>query len=506
MRAPGRPWLKALVVLGLIIGISAWYLYYLSVEPPRLRAANRDFLVEPYLQLGESGDAHRPQLVWAASITDADWKVEVATSKTQWQPAKINEHPITLANMPAFRLFTADLPALPEGIPIPYRVSKGAAVVFASEIRALKPDTQAYRVDVVGDIASGTPAQRAMARQLYDSHADMVVIPGDIVYNYGRTLEYLARFFPVYNADSEPDGSGVPLLRQTLMVAAPGNHDTGYAAARTNPRNLDEFPDGLGYFLWWKQPLNGPDVASAGQDMPVALGSAQRRKEFLLAAGNEYPQEENFSFDFENAHWTILDANDYMDWTHPRLRQWLEKDLASAKSSTWKFVVFHQTCFSSDPHHFTDQQMRLIADILQDNKVDIVFAGHTHNYQRTYPLKFQVNRQSGAMVRNADGTVPGKFQLDKVFDGKTNTVPDGVIYITTGGGGAQLYFLPLPATPDQLQPFTAKFIARHSFTQCDIDNSHLHIRQIAADGSLLDELSVEKPRPSSTDLKNRPHS
>ena len=32
--------------------------------------------------------------------------------------------------------------------------------------------------------------------------------------------------------------------------------------------------------------------------------------------------------------------------------------------------------------------MRVIAPILEANHVDIVFSGHVHNYQRSFPLTF----------------------------------------------------------------------------------------------------------------------
>ena len=28
----------------------------------------------------------------------------------------------------------------------------------------------------------------------------------------------------------------------------------------------------------------------------------------------------NFSFDYANAHWIVLDSNPYVDWTEPSLR------------------------------------------------------------------------------------------------------------------------------------------------------------------------------------------
>ena len=38
---------------------------------------------------------------------------------------------------------------------------------------------------------------------------------------------------------------------------------------------------------------------------------------FTEAAGEAYPRMTNFSFDYGNAHWTVIDSNPYVDWTDP---------------------------------------------------------------------------------------------------------------------------------------------------------------------------------------------
>jgi len=60
----------------------------------------------------------------------------------------------------------------------------------------------------------------------------------------------------------------------------------------------------------------------------------------------------NYSFDYGNSHWAVLDANTYIDWYNPSLWEWMQKDLASAKSATWRFVAFHQPGFNSSNEHF----------------------------------------------------------------------------------------------------------------------------------------------------------
>ena len=66
-----------------------------------------------------------------------------------------------------------------------------------------------------------------------------MVITGDIVYYKGRIAEYLDKFFPIYNAGRAVADVGAPLLRSTLFLVAPGNHDL-------IERDLDAVPDAPG--------------------------------------------------------------------------------------------------------------------------------------------------------------------------------------------------------------------------------------------------------------------
>jgi 3',5'-cyclic AMP phosphodiesterase CpdA len=484
-----RPfWGVILPAVALLLGGAGWIAYQFFMPP--LRAANAVFLVEPYLQLGAKGDVHQPDLQFASPNT-ARWKVEVQLEPGHWSAAGgPSNKEVALANLLPFRLVRFSLPSLPEHQPITYRVMRDGAPVYQATIKAIKSGDDAWRVDIAGDIGEGDNAESQVARGMYDGKPDLLVIPGDIVYGWGRTSEYLSRLFPYYNADRE-SGSGVPLLRSTLAAACPGNHDTGFGGRGHYCGDLNLFPDGLGYFLWWDQPLNGPQLSPSGPDVPQPQGSDARRQAFLAAVGSEFPRETNFSFDYANAHWTVLDANDYVNWMHGNLRQWLVNDLDQAKT-TWKFVVFHQPPFSSDTTHFEDQQMRQVADILQEHGVDVVFSGHVHGYQVTYPLKFKIRPQPGGALRSPDGVVDGDFELDKAFDGVKQTHPRGVIYITTGGGGAELYGRQVSQHKEQWQPFTRTFFSRHSFTQCDIKGNHLKLTQIAVDGSVLDEFAIDK--------------
>ena len=321
-----------------------------------------------------------------------------------------------------------------------------------------------------------------------------MMIPGDIVYARGRVSEYRDNFWPVYNADEASPSVGVPLLRSTLFIAAPGNHDIAN-------RDLEKFPDGLAYFFYWEQPLNGLAGAEGSAAVPKLSGPEENKKAFLATAGDAYPRMANFSFDYGNAHWTVLDSNPYVDWTDTALRGWVERDLASAQGATWRFVAFHHPGFNSAREHYEQQKMRQLAGVLEAGKVDIVFSGHVHNYQRSYPLHYipapdgddkpLIGKNGKPITEGA--LFPGRWRLDKSFDGATKTRADGVIYLITGAGGQHLYNPEQNDDPGSWQSFTHKFASKvHSLTVADVDGPTLTVRQVSADGQELDRFVLTK--------------
>jgi hypothetical protein len=324
-----------------------------------------------------------------------------------------------------------------------------------------------------------------IAYRAYREQPDFVLITGDIVSARGRISEYRDKFWPIYNADEASPVRGAPLLRSTVFLAAPGNHDIA-------TRDLEKYPDGLAYFLYWDQPLNGPPGRVGGAVVPALKGPDANRQAFLEAAGPAYPRMANFSLDYGNAHWTVLDSNTYVDWTDPDLRAWVERDLASARDATWRFVTFHHPGFHTAKKHFEQQQMRVMAEVFEKGGVDLVFSGHVHNYQRTFPLHFVPEKDDAGKPVRVEDRAGGRWTLDTAFDGRTNTRPSGVIYLVTGAGGNHLYNPEQQDDPASWQPFTHKFLSQvHSLTVADVDGPRLTIRQVAADGQELDKFTIE---------------
>ena len=451
-----------------------------------------DFLVKPYLQIGKKPTPQSMQLLWHAPVSNDSWVVEYKNAgATEWKrSAAQTSSTVAITNIPAFSVYSTSFTSLKPGSIFQYRVSKNGTVVFNSEARALKSFEQPYRIAVSGDMGAGSNTAKKIAFEIYKTKPDMIAIAGDIVYNRGLISEYKTRFWPVYNKD-DADTLGAPLLRSIPFVASVGNHD-----ALT--RDLNAFPDALAYYHFWEQPLNGPIGKEGGAFVPVLNGSDANKKAFYDGAGDKYPNMTNFSFDHGNAHWTVIDSNPYVDWSDSTLRDWLTKDLATASNSTWRFVLFHHPGFNSSRAHYEQQQMRLIAPILEKGKVDIVFAGHVHNYQRTYPMLFKPDNWGNQLVAGINNIKTGKvvnglWTLDKEFDGKRKTKPQGVIYITTGAGGQGLYNPEQTKDKDSWQKFTTSFESRvHSFTVMDVNGNTLILRQLDINGKEVDKIKITK--------------
>ena len=470
------------------------------------------FLEKPYLQLGDSPKLSSPEslvLLWHTTNVPANWTAEVRTAKDpEWRGvappssqtviapagpaivagvngAKTNAPPSPAID-PHF-VYRARLTGLPPGEEFSYRVLKDGKPVFESRARARKSAAQSYRFVLFGDCGQGTPSENAIAYQASLAKPDFIFIPGDIVYSSGRISEYRTKFFPTYNADQASPEVGASLLRSVPFIAAPGNHDTAL-------NNYLRFPDALAYFLYWDQPLNGPiAVPGSVKTSHVLTGNSEAQPSFLEAAKPRYPRMANFSFDYGNSHWTVLDANVYMDWTNPALREWLARDLEAARSATFRFVAFHQPGFNSAHEHFTDQWMRTLSPIFEAKHVDIVFAGHVHNYQRSFPLTFTPKPQENGAVMGPRGEVAGEWQLDHTFRDGNNARPKGVIYIVSGAGGAGLYNPEQEADPASWQPFTDKFLSQqHSFSVVDVSGKTFRLSQVSESGKEIDSFQIVK--------------
>ena len=168
---------------------------------------------------------------------------------------------------------------------------------------------------------------------------------GDNAYENGTDSEYQAAVFNMYPT----------VLRQSVLWPALGNHDT---AQSSNP------PAGLPYFAMFSLPTG----AEAGG----------------MASGTE----KYYSFDYANIHFISLDSMSSDRSANGPMATWLRADLAST-TRQWIIAFWHHPPYSKGSHDSdTDpilaQMRQNFLPILEDAGVDLVLAGHSHSYERSY--------------------------------------------------------------------------------------------------------------------------
>ena len=310
--------------------------------------------------------------------------------------------------------------------------------------------------------------------------SDFILNTGDNVYNVGSEDNYRDFFFPVYNSDQDSNETGAPIIRSELFFPVDGNHDLGSTGVSANLLADNSAPtfsgnlgggDALSFFNDFYFPQNGPKgfdiqfdwnvttsaatgltLTYQGQNYTSPKAIAAFRNSTKVDTGKgpsvQIDHQSNYSFDYGNAHFLFLDANPHLfndnlpggnAFNTPpptfvayptALGQWVINDLDSS-NQPWKIVVYHQPAFTSGDGTLVNNQMRAVAKLLEDHGVNIVFNGHDHNYQRTLPIRATARTASTPTTTAGSPAV----YVDQKFDGNTDTVPDGVLYLVEGAGG-----------------------------------------------------------------------
>jgi len=118
-----------------------------------------------------------------------------------------------------------------------------------------------------------------------------------------------------------------------------------------------------------------------------------------------------WSMDYGPVHLTFVD--EYSSFA-PGSQQytWLTNDLATT-TKPWKFLVYHEPAYSAGSDGDNTSAQTYLEPLITQYNVDLVFAGHSHNYART-----------------------GAYNLTQAQGDK---IALNVPHITSGGGGAPVY-------------------------------------------------------------------
>lgn len=260
------------------------------------------------------------------------------------------------------------------------------ADVGAGTFRTAPAPSEPILVMVLGDTGDGSRRQLsvrdALRTQLAGRRPDLFLHLGDLAYPDGTATQLQRYFFEIYAAE----------LRDTPVWPALGNHDV---------RSVE---NGRGPFF------DAFVLPAGGEEGGVPSGT-----------------EAFYSFDYGPAHFVVLDSTHEIGPADPML-DWLRRDLGAAAGARWQIAVLHHPPYSKGTHD-SDTERRLIevreqvVPILEAGGVDLVLAGHSHDYERS------------ALVRGAYETPTEKD--DHVLDGESpyQIFDGGTVYVVAGHGG-----------------------------------------------------------------------
>ncbi|HEY2854545.1 MAG TPA: Ig-like domain-containing protein, partial [Gemmatimonadaceae bacterium] len=270
----------------------------------------------------------------------------------------------------------------------------------------------------LGDSGTGSPEQHQLSDLIGRDSFDFAMHVGDIV--YGRSDGTGDASYAAYQSYLFDVDDWLPLHP---FVPVEGNHDS-------RPSN----GNGQAYLDLFELPRNG--------------------------ASASFPDhaERYYSFDYGPVHFVALDTEfTFLDPTRqPEQLRWLAADLAST-AQPWTIAFLHRAPYSSGGEHGSSPDVRAaFGPLFERYGVDLVLAGHEHDYERTVPL-----RESAVAT---DKFVP---------------------YVVTGGGGAPLY-------PSGTSAWTAFSASRNEYVKVAVDACTLTLNAIGLDGAVFDSMSVTK--------------
>lgn len=306
-----------------------------------------------------------------------------------------------------------------------------------------------FRFWVVGDSGTGGTSQAQVRDAMLAASAtylpDLYLHMGDMAYGSGTDAQFTSNFFAVYK----------DILRNTVCWPTLGNHEG--ISSQSGPQTGPYYE---AYVL--------PKAAEAGG---VASGT-----------------EAYYSFDHANVHFIVLDSHDSSRSPTGPMLTWLKTDLAATKQP-WLIAYWHHPPYTKGSHN-SDTEGQLIdmrenaLPILEAAGVDLVLAGHSHIYERSFLVRgaYDTPTTAGGKIKDSgDGKLLGKGAYRKA----SGDLQGGAVYVVAGHGGASL---------GQVGTHPLMYFTEKMFGSCvvDVDRNILTLVNVRADGQLSDRFTLVK--------------
>jgi hypothetical protein len=339
----------------------------------------------PYLQ---NVTSHSITIMW---LSDENVSGQVDYGTTPEYGEQISRKPVRLLDE-AFWVYEFNLTQLSTNQIYHYRISSGASQSNDYTFQTAGFD-QIFKFAVFADIQR-SQNHREIAQNIVADAPNLIVSVGDLPAHGDLLSEWQNHFFNQAKA----------YLPTIPFYTTPGNHDLS--------------GNGLPYYqALFSLPPNGA-------------------------------QEQYYHFKYKNAKFLVIDS--FIDFaTGSTQYDWIESVLEN-NDQEWTFVFFHKPPYSSGPEEKVDTNaQRYLVPLFEKYQVDIVFNGHSHNYERS--LKNQI------------------------------------YYIVTGGGGAVL-----KAVKETENPYQIHAEATHHHLVIEITGRQLEFRAISRDKRLIDSFSLNR--------------
>jgi hypothetical protein len=170
--------------------------------------------------------------------------------------------------------------------------------------------------------------------------------------------------------------------------------------------------------------------------------------------------EENFGFDYGPVHVTVLnDTPLIQNDIEGAAAEMLDADMGANADRPWKILMHHRPIWSASTRHGSDELLlEAWGPLIDEHHVDLVLAGHDHDYERSKPMK-------GSAVQQTAAT--------------------GTIYVVSGGAGAGLY-------NNGSDFWTETSAKEHSSIILRARPGMLEYQAVRDDGSMLDSFTIIK--------------
>ncbi|MBO0935299.1 metallophosphoesterase [Fibrella sp. HMF5335] len=403
--------------------------------------------------------------------------------------------------------YSVTLNNLEPGTPYSYTIESGdlsrgdATYYFKTAPDPIAGYSKKTRMWVLGDFGKGGTAQKNVrdgfnkyiqdnAANEADKYIDLWLWLGDNAYGWGLTEQYQEKVFDVYDGRND---AAQRIMRQTPIFATPGNHD---------------YHDG-GITSDWQtvtQQHRKDHSSNHYYDVVNNLTAGD-------AAGVHSGKEEYYSFDHNNIHFVSLDSYGYQMNEDSVFKSngvqlaWLKTDLEKVKKDSrikWTIVFLHHPPYSVGEHNSDDETnnpemaavRKKLLPILETYGVDLVLTGHSHTYQRSWPIRghqglsttFNRSTMAAPLAKLSLGSnEAGLYECSdlSLIYAKPYSGSNYIVHVVNGSGGSAD-----AGTSTHPAMQNSKYVAGSMYIE--VEGNRLDARFIDGDGLVRDQFKIVK--------------